>query len=828
MNKLLALLLALLLSGCLSDEEGTANDTNSTTTQTVQVVDENNETFEATVVFDDSTQDITSDTSTVSFDVQGLYEYSNLKGEGSAIALDLLGEKVKLILKRIKNKKSEDDYSWIGEVDGGRGTVVFSIRNGILMGTIHIDSDTYKITKEDTHYVITKQDPSKRLPFGPDFVLEEPVQLPMPDGTILNKAIKKKSRGPQKAAANTPVDTTVDVLAVFSSALKTKYGAQTESMIQNLFDLASVAYFNSGTVVDINLIFMEQIQSGSTVDDEADLNTFLTNLSADGYVANLRRTYSADMVVAFGAFSTQSYCGLAFTPYIAADQLTNAFSTVLIKPSSEGGTYCSDYTLAHELGHNFACQHDKDNTDADTSGNVMYPYAFGYDIATIFGTIMSYDGPETPYFSNPLINHTSGNPIGRTDLEDNARAIENNRAEMADNSDEIDESLEGDLITNGNITTSTDRDGYILTLGGSTQITAPSWGFFINIYKADTFEFVMAIDSNYNNTLTEGSYRLVLTTKNDNTGTYYVPPYPHNYQVTVTTTSTQTTCYEDNDGDTYGSSVTLLSANAVCTDAGESSVNTDCDDTDAAVNPGATEIVANGIDDDCVDGDLLFLDSDGDGISDADEGLGDTDGDGTLDKDDTDSDNDGVLDSIEGNEDINQDGTSDYIQKNVATIRVGTGKLAIVSTNAAHQMTAITLDSSVSSVTLNSEIYSLPYGTVSFVVTGVGVGGTADIELFYPYNGSFIGLAKELAGIWSDSGATITHDVGNGNTKFSFSITDGGALDSDAVAGQITDPAGPFIPPIGAPISNMIYIILIFSILTIGLYASFRNNYSWK
>ncbi len=46
---------------------------------------------------------------------------------------------------------------------------------------------------------------------------------------------------------------------------------------------------------------------------------------------------------------------------------------------------------------------------------------------------------------------------------------------------------------------------------------------------------------------------------------------------------------QDGDGDTYGSTNTVASANLVCTDANESGVNTDCDDTIARINPDAKE-----------------------------------------------------------------------------------------------------------------------------------------------------------------------------------------------------------------------------------------------
>ena len=78
-------------------------------------------------------------------------------------------------------------------------------------------------------------------------------------------------------------------------------------------------------------------------------------------------------------------------------------------------------------------------------------------------------------------------------------------------------------------------------------------------------------------------------------------------------------CYRDNDGDGYGTSTTTTSSDLDCVDSGESSVNTDCDDTRAAVNPGEAE-VCNGLDDNCngtVDEDALGVDLDADGVANA-------------------------------------------------------------------------------------------------------------------------------------------------------------------------------------------------------------------
>ena len=70
-------------------------------------------------------------------------------------------------------------------------------------------------------------------------------------------------------------------------------------------------------------------------------------------------------------------------------------------------------------------------------------------------------------------------------------------------------------------------------------------------------------------------------------------------------------CFEDSDGDTYGSTTVVQELDdGNCTDdAGQADVATDCDDGAAAVHPGAVQI-CNGVDDDC--GGLPADESDGD------------------------------------------------------------------------------------------------------------------------------------------------------------------------------------------------------------------------
>src|SRR5262249_35660183 len=102
-------------------------------------------------------------------------------------------------------------------------------------------------------------------------------------------------------------------------------------------------------------------------------------------------------------------------------------------------------------------------------------------------------------------------------------------------------------------------------------------------------------------------------------------------------------CFVDGDGDGGGTSATLVSAAGDCAGPGESSLNTDCNDANPAIFPGATDIPDDGVDQNCNGADTItcIVDADhdgsgtsaattilaGDGVCDPGQGEADHDGD---------------------------------------------------------------------------------------------------------------------------------------------------------------------------------------------------------
>jgi hypothetical protein len=251
---------------------------------------------------------------------------------------------------------------------------------------------------------------------------------------------------PTTVAATTSTGASqLDVLILYTPGFVTRNGATWRTRLDQLVALANQAYLDSGMSVELRAVGVEQVSY-----DDQTLNTaalsILTNSSGEfANVAALRKQYGADLVTLIRPFYMTAQgrnCGVGYVGGYGGSDIAGyadyAYSVVSDGSDVMGtGYYCTDYTYAHELGHNMGSMHDRATVAASGGGTGAYPYAFGYGISGSFGTVMSYISPVTGKFSNPNISTCGGTkPCGvsstdTTNSADNAQSINNTRTAVA-------------------------------------------------------------------------------------------------------------------------------------------------------------------------------------------------------------------------------------------------------------------------------------------------------------------------------------------------------------------------------------------------------------
>ena len=156
----------------------------------------------------------------------------------------------------------------------------------------------------------------------------------------------------------TPIcgNTTIDVMVLFTEDAKNAYGGtpQSNSLIATAITNFNNALQNGGVSnVTINLVYSGEIsytESGTISTDLARLKN-----PTDGYMddaQNLRALYGADLVALITASPTNT-CGLGNLNTNPTNYNSNSAYSVSIS-----GCVVSNYSLAHEMGHNMGLNHD--------------------------------------------------------------------------------------------------------------------------------------------------------------------------------------------------------------------------------------------------------------------------------------------------------------------------------------------------------------------------------------------------------------------------------------------------------------------------------------
>ncbi len=296
---------------------------------------------------------------------------------------------------------------WRGLEDGRTDSeVMLTDHEGFLAGTIRVGGDFYEIKPTLAGQVVEKIDPSSFPACGG--------ALDMPGVTELGAAAQATASSESRDAVGTVH--TIDLLSVYTPQARLAAGgaAQITAIIQAAVDSANQAFDNSGVTAVYRLVKTSETDYA----DSGDLSKDLIWLAGDASTAALRNEVGADMVSLI-VEKGGGYCGLGYTIRSPGAGFAGAAFQVTSKKCA-----VSNFSFAHENGHNLGLEHDPGNGPAVTRAS--YAWSFGHLVNGVFRTVMSYSSGcangcgRVAYYSNPNVPYL-GYPTGVTEANDNAR-----------------------------------------------------------------------------------------------------------------------------------------------------------------------------------------------------------------------------------------------------------------------------------------------------------------------------------------------------------------------------------------------------------------------
>ncbi|NQY92415.1 MAG: hypothetical protein HRT46_12285, partial [Deltaproteobacteria bacterium] len=312
---------------------------------------------------------------------------------GDALQLNLFDDTTRTFVLDRRLQSSPNRYQMIGHLQNEPdSTVIMVRRDQAVAGLIRSETaGTFLIRPAVGHGSLIQQIDETLMPpcgIGPEHAVHG-------EGALANAGAEAFCGSVR-----------IDLLVVYSPEARQAAGgtAAMEAMIDLSIADTNLSYLRSEVgqrIYQVHAAELSQPESGSFFTDLGRLRTV-----GDGFydeAHTLRDLYGADMVAML--IADTSLGGLAYIQLNpGAGFADSAFSVTnwLWAPLS---------VLAHELGHNMGCAHDRQN-----SSGGAFPHSYGYryvgDSGEQWRTVMAYNpGSRIQNFSNPNVN-VDGQPTG--------------------------------------------------------------------------------------------------------------------------------------------------------------------------------------------------------------------------------------------------------------------------------------------------------------------------------------------------------------------------------------------------------------------------------
>ena len=327
---------------------------------------------------------------------------------------------------------------------GARLVMVVS-PDGHLQGSVHDGVNTYRVVQESDQLVWYRANPYLARPV--DHGGRRPRQFDKAQRSAdFEVGIDTRKRAVLKNLSEETIHypqfqsgkATLDILFYHEAGME-----YPEDTAENVIEVANIAMADSEIAIEFNIVDQKPLDIDPTLLQEEVLDQMFEREGPFSDMDADRALSGADLVVALreNIPADDDACGIAPVGVQDGRAYRDAFVTVvqwLPADKAMGGTFCTDTTTAHELGHLLGSSHER--RLAEEEEVQAYPYSFGH-YGRGFHTIMSYgDEPEKRVFSNPEItcqNLRCGLPEGDPESADNARGFRQTRFMLAGYESEI-------------------------------------------------------------------------------------------------------------------------------------------------------------------------------------------------------------------------------------------------------------------------------------------------------------------------------------------------------------------------------------------------------